>query len=209
MNFDNRLLSFDLIYAIISTYITITLPKRNFEEMAKQRYLECGRAVSTHGVRGTLRLESYCDEPEVLAKLRTLYIKKENGEFEPMKVRAASVQKQMVLCTLEAVTTLEEAIRYKGTTFFADRADFKLHGNAVFIADIIGLPVLDHATGEHYGDLAEVITPGGREVYVINDVNGGTFMLPSVPEFVKRIETEGDEAGIYVELIEGMREAAK
>ena len=177
--------------------------------MAKQKYLECGKAVSTHGVRGTLRLESYCDEPEVLAKLRRLYIKTPAGDYECMKVRAASVQKSMVLCTLEAITTLEDAIRYKGTMFYADRADLKLPENAVFIADILGLNVFDHSSGELYGTLNEVITPGGREVYIINDVKGGSFMVPAVPEFIKDIRTEGENAGIYVELIEGMREVAE
>ena len=71
--------------------------------MAKQKYLECGKAVSTHGVRGTLRLESYCDEPEVLAKLRRLYIKTPAGDFECMKVRAASIQKQLVLCLVRVL----------------------------------------------------------------------------------------------------------
>ena len=174
--------------------------------MAKQKYLECGKAVSTHGVRGTLRLESYCDDPEVLAKLRKLYIKTPSGEFQCMKVRAASVQKTMVLCTFEAITTLEDAIRCKGTMFYADRNDLKLSDSAVFIADILGLNIIDNRTGEKYGTLAEVITPGGRDVYVVDDAAGGQFMIPAVPEFVKNIELEGDRAGIYVELIEGMRE---
>lgn len=177
--------------------------------MAKQKYLECGKAVSTHGVRGTLRLESYCDEPEVLAKLRRLYIKTPSGDYECMKVRAASIQKSMVLCTFEAITTLEDAIRYKGTMFYADRDDLKISDDAVFIADILGLDVIDNKSGEKYGTLAEVITPGGRDVYIINDVKGGTFMVPAVPEFVKNIELEGECAGIYVELIEGMREVAE
>jgi len=78
-----------------------------------------------------------------------------------------------------------------------------------FIADILGLNVFDHSSGELYGTLNEVITPGGREVYIINDVKGGTFMVPAVPEFIKDIRTEGENAGIYVELIEGMREVAE
>ncbi len=174
--------------------------------MAKQKYLECGKAVSTHGVYGTLRLESYCDGPEDLAKLRRLYIKNISGEFTCMKVRAASVQKSMVLCTFDAITTLEEAIRYKGTVFYADRDDMKLSDDAVFIADILGLAVIDNQSGEKYGTLDDVITPGGREVYVVNDVRGGTFMIPAVSAFIKRIEVDGESAGIYVELIEGMRE---
>ena len=103
--------------------------------MAKEKYLECGKAVSTHGVRGTLRLECYCDTPEKLAKMRRMYIRTASGEMKLMKVRAASVQKSMVLVTFEDITDLNQAILYKGTTFYADRADMKLEKNQVFIAD--------------------------------------------------------------------------
>lgn len=174
--------------------------------MAKEKYLECGKAVSTHGVRGTLRLECYCDTPEKLAKMRRMYIKTETGEMKLMKVRAASVQKNMVLVTFEDITDLNQAILYKGTTFYADRADMKLEKNQVFIADILGLDIIDADSGEKYGTLADVITPGGREVYVIDDVRGGQFMIPCVPEFIVKINDEGENAGIFVRLIEGMRE---
>lgn len=174
--------------------------------MAKEKYLECGKAVSTHGVRGTLRLECYCDTPEKLAKMRRMYIKNETGEMKLMKVRAASVQKTMVLVTFEDITDLNQAILYKGTTFYADRADMKLEKNQVFIADILGLDIIDADSGEKYGTLADVITPGGREVYVIDDVRGGQFMIPCVPEFIVKINDEGENPGIFVRLIEGMRE---
>ena len=174
--------------------------------MAKEKYLECGKAVSTHGDRGTLRLECYCDTPEKLAKMRRMYIKTETGEMKLMKVRAASVQKTMVLVTFEDITDLNQAILYKGTTFYADRADMKLEKNQVFIADILGLDIIDADSGEKYGTLADVITPGGREVYVIDDVRGGQFMIPCVPEFIVKINDEGENPGIFVRLIEGMRE---
>ena len=94
--------------------------------MAKQQYLECGKAVSTHGVKGTLRCECYCDTPAVLAKIKTLYKKDKAGNFIPMKVAGASVQKDMVLITFEDIKSIEEAIPMKGTVLYADRSDFRL-----------------------------------------------------------------------------------
>ena len=38
--------------------------------MPKQRYLEAGEIVGTHGVRGEVRVRPECDTPEVLAGLR-------------------------------------------------------------------------------------------------------------------------------------------
>ncbi len=202
LNLINILLPVIVDYGIINLYKYFMVVKI----MAKQKYLECGRAISTHGVRGTLRLESYCDTPEKLAKMRRLYYKNSAGEYIPMKVRAASIQKHMVLCTFEEITTLDDAIPYKGVTFYADRDDMKLPKGEHFIADMIGLNVIDAENGEIYGTLTDVITPGGRNVYVVDDVNGGQFMIPAVDEFVKKIETDGDNMGIYVKLIEGMRE---
>lgn len=174
--------------------------------MAKQKYLECGKAVSTHCVRGTLRFESWCDSPEALAALKVLYRKSPDGSYVPMKVRSASVQKSMVLVSFEEFSTLEQAIPFKGTVFYADRDSIRREEGDVFVADLIGLPVADRESGETYGRLAEVISPGGRDIYVVDDVRGGQFMIPAVAEFVKEIVTEGEREGIYVSLIEGMRE---
>ena len=35
----------------------------------KIQYLECGKIVNTHGVRGAVKLEAWCDYPETLADL--------------------------------------------------------------------------------------------------------------------------------------------
>ncbi len=174
--------------------------------MALEKYLECGKIVSTHGVRGTVRLESYCDTPETLAKLRKLYKKTASGEFELMKVRASSVQKRMVLCTFESITSLDEAIPMKGVVLYANRGDIATGEGDFFVADMLGLPVVDFESGEKYGTLSDVISPAGRDVYVVADVRGGSFMIPAVPEFVREIKVEGEDAGIYVKLIEGLRE---
>ena len=35
----------------------------------KKEYLECGKIINTHGVAGGVKLESWCDSPDVLADL--------------------------------------------------------------------------------------------------------------------------------------------
>ena len=39
----------------------------------RKEYLEAGRIVGTHGVRGELRMESWCDDPAFLRGVKTLY----------------------------------------------------------------------------------------------------------------------------------------
>ncbi len=166
-------------------------------------YLECAMAVNTHGVKGALKLENRCDTPKVLASLKRMFICK-NGQYTPLQVLHSAVQKNMVLTVFEGVDTLEAAIALRGTVFYAAREDFRLRRGDFFIADLIGLPVYDDDNGELIGRLTNVTNPGAHQVYTI-ECPEGSFMLPNVPEFVRRISLDEDE-GIYVHLIEGMRE---
>ena len=166
-------------------------------------YLECAMIVNTHGVKGAVKLENRCDTPRVLASLKRMFVKR-NGEYVSLKVLHSSVQKSMVLTVFEGIDTLEEAIALRGTVLYAAREDFRLRRGDFFIADILGLPVYDDDTGELIGKLSNVTSPGAHQVYTI-ECEDGSFMLPNVPEFVRRISLDDDE-GIYVHLIEGMKE---
>lgn len=178
----------------------------SFIKVEKKKYLECAKIVNTHGVKGAVKLENYTDAPEVLAKLRNVYLS-ENGEYRKMKVVRASVQKTMVIATIEGIDTVEAAIALKNKILYADREDFRLGDGDYFVADILGMNVVDFESGAVYGTLSEVLAPAGQQVYVVKKPDGKTFMIPCVPAFVKKVSFGEDcDAGIYVELIEGMDE---
>ena len=168
-------------------------------------YLECACIVGTHGVKGAVRLENRCDSPAVLAKLKRMYIKK-GEDYNEMTVVHSSVQKNMVLTTFEGIESVEAAAAMRGTVLYAAREDFRLRRGEYFWADMMGLPVIDDETGEVYGTLSNILTPGAHQVYVVKR-EAGEFMIPAVPEFIKEISM-GEERpeGLYVKLIEGMME---
>ena len=177
-----------------------------YKKVELKEYLECAKAVNTHGVAGMLKMENRCDSPAVLARLKTMYVLR-SGEYVPMRVTRTSVQKNMVLVKFEGVDSFEDAIRYKNETFYAARGDFSLGKGDFFIADVIGLPVMDDDDGRVIGTLSDVLSPAGQQVYVIKKPDGATFMVPCVPEFIKEVSFgEGRDAGIYVKLIKGMEE---
>ena len=80
----------------------------------KQAYLECGKIINTHGFRGTVKLESWCDAPEVLADLERLYFRKD-GEYSPRAVLRASVFRQFVLMDLAGIDSEEAANALRNT----------------------------------------------------------------------------------------------
>lgn len=165
----------------------------------KQAYLECGKIINTHGFRGTVKLESWCDAPEILAGLDTLWLEK-NGVYTPKRVLRASVFRQFVLMDLEGVATEEAANALRNTVVFAAREDLPLGEGDVFIVDLIGLPVKDADSGEILGELKDVNTRGAHDLYIVKTPTG-EHMVPAVPEFVVKIDT--DDA-VYIRPIPGL-----
>ncbi|MBR5721361.1 MAG: 16S rRNA processing protein RimM, partial [Clostridia bacterium] len=49
-----------------------------------REYIEAGRIINTHGVRGAVKAESWCDSPAVLKKMKRLFFRqaKENVFLE-------------------------------------------------------------------------------------------------------------------------------
>jgi 16S rRNA processing protein RimM len=162
---------------------------------------ECGKIVNTHGVMGAVKIESWCNSPAVLAKLKRVYLPTKQGMKE-LKITRASVFKQFVIAELEGITTVEEANALRGKVLHAAREDLKIPKGEYLIAELIGLDLVDVATGKVYGQLTEVLDQGPADIYVVNTPSGER-MMPAVPEFVKGID---EERGILVAPIGGMLE---
>lgn len=167
--------------------------------MNRKDYLECANVINTHGVRGDVKLESLCDSPEVLASLERVFVL-EGGKYREIEVKHASVFKQFVLATLEGVDNMDKAMAMKGTTLYAAREDFILEEGDYFIADLIGLEVVDNISGKKYGRITDVVNRGASDIYVIKTENGER-MMPAVAEFVKRVDLD---EGVFVETIPGL-----
>ena len=166
----------------------------------KNQYLECGKIINTHGVKGAVKLESWCDSPSVLASLKCIYLS-QKGQYNPKRVLHTSVFKQFVIMELEGVSDIDAATLLRGTVVYADRDDLPLEEGGYFIADLLGLPVADADNRELvYGTLKEVINRGASDIYVI-ETPVGERMMPVVDEFVKEVDPD---RGIFISPIEGM-----
>lgn len=165
----------------------------------KQPYLECGKIINIHGFRGGLKLESWCDSPEVLAGLSTLWFL-ESGAYVSRRVLRASVFKQFVIMQLEGINDEDSANRQRGKVVYAAREDLPIEDGDHFIADLIGLPVKHADTGEILGTLTDVDSRGHADLYTVK-TSKGDALIPAVPEFVIRIDPDD---GIYVRPIPGL-----
>ncbi len=164
----------------------------------KNRFLEAGVIVNTHGIRGEVKIMPWADSPEFLCQFDTLYL-----DGKGIRVLSARVHKTMVLAMLEGITSVEKAMALKGKVISIDRTGVELPEGRHFLADLMGLAVFDAATGEELGSIQDILTPPAHEVYVVRG-KGKEYMIPAVDAFLA--ETNVEEGYIKVNLIEGMGE---
>ena len=153
-----------------------------------KRYLECGKVVSTHGVRGEVKVQPWCDTPEFLLDFKTLYL--EQGK-KPVKVESARVHKGMVLLKVAGIDTLDGAVTLRGRILYIDREDAPVEEGRYFIQDLLGMTVLDADSGAVYGKLTDVIPTGANDVYEITTPEGKQLLAPAIPQVVVETDVAG------------------
>ncbi|MBE6747459.1 MAG: 16S rRNA processing protein RimM [Ruminococcaceae bacterium] len=166
--------------------------------MLKQ-YLEVGQIVGTHGVRGEVRVNPWCDTPEFLKKFRTLYFDA-MGE-RAVKVLSSRVHGNIVLMQLEGISTVEEAAVLRNKVVYMNRKDAKIPDNSYFIQDLIDCKVIDADNGTEYGVLTNVSETGANDVWHITK-DGKEYLIPAIPPVV--IETDVVSGVIKIRPLRGI-----
>ena len=156
-------------------------------------YLEAGKIVNTHGVRGEVRIVPWADSAEFLRRFRTFYI-----DGTAYKVLRSRVHKSQLIAALEGVEDVSAAMALKNRVICIDRDDAKLPEGRYFVQDLIGLDVKSE-DGTLLGQLSEVLDLPQGQVYVVR--GDREILIPDVPAFILNIDPE---EGFTVHLIEGM-----
>ncbi len=155
-----------------------------------KEFLECGKIVTTHGVRGELKVEPWCDTPDYLKHFKTLYLK---GGTVPLTVKQVRVQKNMVLLKVQGIDTMDAANALRGQILFMRREEAPLDEGDYFIQDLIGLTVRDADTNQEYGKLTDVLQTGANDVYELTDQTGKEYLIPAIGEVVISVDLQREE----------------
>ncbi len=152
-----------------------------------KKFLEGGKIVGTHGVRGEMRVECWCDSPQFLAQFKTLYFDEGN---EKIKV-SSRAHKNMVLMKMPGIDTIEQADALRGRIVYIKRSDIKLEKGVNFVQDLIGLEVIDSKTSEVYGTVKDVLRTGSNDVYEMKGKDEKMYYIPAIPDIVDEIDVDG------------------
>ena len=170
----------------------------------KKSYLEGGKICTSHGVKGLVKVEHLCDSARVMLGIKKIYFRQKDGSYLERAVKSCSLMGQFLLMGIEGIESREEAIAYRGKIFYLDRKDVPLPEGAMFIADMIGLPVIHAENGQPLGEISDISEVAGRRLYTVR-FNGRDVLIPDVPEFIKEIS---EERGMAVLPIPGLFDEA-
>ena len=158
----------------------------------KLQFLDAGEIVTTHGVRGEMKVYPWSDGPDFLTSFRRVRI--DGCEYS---VENCRVQKNCTLLKLKGVESVDDVQKLRGKVVEVYREDAPK--GLIFAAELLGMEVF---SGERFlGEITDVLDYSGNKVYVVEGEN--TYMIPAVKEFVLSMDLDTNK--MEIKLIEGMR----
>jgi 16S rRNA processing protein RimM len=124
-----------------------------------------GAIAGAFGVKGEVRLKSFCADPAAIADYTPLY-SKDGRRFATVVLTGAAAN--ALTARIDGVATKEEADALKGTELYAERDQLpSLPDDEFYHADLIGLPVYD-AGGQLLGKVKAVLNHGASDLLEIH-----------------------------------------
>jgi len=156
------------------------------------QFIEAGEIVTTHGVRGEVKVLCWLDDPEMLCEFDRCRIAGKDYTMDQVRV-----QKTCNLVKLKGIDTMEAAQAMRGKVIELYRED--IDEEVIFAAELIGMEV--YAENKLIGRIKEVLDYPGNSVYVVK--GEFEYMIPAVKHFILNTDMESNR--MDVKLIEGMR----
>ncbi len=158
----------------------------------KLQFIKAGEIVTTHGVRGEVKVLCWLDDPEMLCEFDRCRISGKEYIMEQVRV-----QKTCNLVKLARIDTMEAAQAMRGKVIELYRED--IDDEVIFADELKDVEVF--AEDKFIGKIAEVLDYPGNSVYVVRGEH--EYMIPAVSHFI--LSTDMEKNRMEVMLIEGMR----
>ena len=160
-------------------------------------YLQVGKIVNTHGVKGEMKLIPLTDDPRRFDELNWAYIEKD-GQLEKLSILDVKYVKGSVMIKFSGIDSMSEAEKYKDCFVLVDREHaVKLPEDSFFICDIIGCSVFDE-NGRLLGELTNVLETGSNDVYVVKDDSGKEILVPALKSVVSNVSLNQQRIDVII-----------
>lgn len=159
-------------------------------EKKPERLVPLGEIVTTHGIRGWLKLKPYNPETAGLSLTQTVVLKKGEEVYSRHSLEASRVHKGQLLIKLEGIDQIDEAEKWVGSTLaVAEEALQPLEPGEYYHYQVVGFTVYD-TQGRWLGILTRIWSKKGGDLYVVQG-NDKEYLIPAVREVIEKIDLPG------------------
>lgn len=149
---------------------------------SSMEFLNVGKYVNTHGIKGEIRLLSkFRHKDKVFKKDFKVYIGKDKKEYT---INTYRVHKSFDMLTFDGINDINLIEPLKGSFVFINKEDLILDKNTFLSVDLIDFDVI--IEGKIIGKITEIIDTPANEVLVLES----RVMIPYVKDFIKNIDKE-------------------
>ena len=148
--------------------------------------LEIGKIVKTSGLKGRLKVLSYCESAETLETLENAFIGENSEQTSLFSARVTGIRRGSFFLDLEGVKSVEAAGELIGRYIFVPSEN--LPDGEYYWKDIIGLDIVTEE-GLKLGRITAIMPTGSNDVYVCSD-GEREILIPAFDDLVKKIDIE-------------------
>ena len=154
--------------------------------MQREKLIAIGHIVTTRGIKGELKVLPLTDYPERFKGQQRVYLTKDDT-VATVEIENTRYHRGMAIVKFKGYDTIGESEKLKGMSLEVDEADaVKLPSGVYFIHDIVGLKVYSEEE-EYLGEVVEVMTTAGNDVYVVEG-DRGEILIPAIHEVVLNMD---------------------
>jgi 16S rRNA processing protein RimM len=164
-------------------------------------FIAIGKIVGVHGLKGTLRVYSYAESPDIFQPDIRILLRNDAGLEKCYPVSWIKPHTRGLLLALEGIDNRDRAASLVGFSLFIEKATLpELEEGAYYWSDIIGLAVYD-TQDTYLGRVTSVLPTGSNDVYVVKN-NDDEILVPALESVVADIDIASGR--MRVELPEGL-----
>ena len=159
--------------------------------------LKVGVITTTHGVRGEVKVYPTTDEPERFLDLE--YVLLDTGkELRRLDIKNVRFFKNLVILKFDGIDNINDIEKYKGRDLWIPREEAQeLDEDEYYIADLLGMKVLLE-DGSEFGTLKNVMETGANDVYIVDSVEHGEVLLPTIKECILDVDIETNTMTVHL-----------
>jgi len=156
-------------------------------------YIYIGKIVSTHGIKGEIKIISDFDFKEkAFQKNNKIYLGKDKNEFIITSYRR---HKNYEMITLDGYNNINLVLPFMKENVYMLESDLNLNENEYLDSSLIGLNIYNNE--KLLGEITEIFAPSPSRKVIRFTNNGKNYLVPYMQNFVKTIDLSNRKVVLY------------